>query len=423
MIGLKLKAGALQLTMYVVVVVALLLTGFILFTHTHKRFTIQSEFVKETVNNADRGVHYALLNHLKTKDTTIVHLNDEDYKSLHVHKDYWGLFEKLTAVSKIKSNTFKKIALVGDSQSNIERTALYIKDNNRPLVVVGQTHIQGASYLPKQGIRTGNISGHSYYGNQLIYGTTKTSKPNLPQLSSELLKELQLLKKKINTVQPSQFIDLNSKKAFKNSFFNQPQLAYSANNISLSDVYLTGHIIVQSKTKITLEATATLKDVILIAPEIEIKPYCKGTFQAIASKKLLVGRNCSLDYPSALYLNDQRNFNSTAKNGKDNCFIKIDKGSSIKGIIAYLGTIKNYKPQVFIDEDADIVGEVYCNKNLELLGTVKGSVFTSNFIANQSGSAYQNHIYNAVINSDELPEAFVGLLFKDSKKGIAKWLY
>jgi hypothetical protein len=70
-----------------------------------------------------------------------------------------------------------------------------------------------------------------------------------------------------------------------------------------------------------------------------------------------------------------------------------------------------------------IKGEVYCNTNIELKGTVFGTVYTSNFIAKQSGSVYQNHLYNATIVVDSLSQKYVGLPFSNSKKGVLKWLY
>ena len=419
----KVRGGALQLTMYIVVVIALLLTGFILFIHTHKRFDIQTQFVKETITNAERGIHYTLQNDLKVNDTFNLNLNDQDFKTIKVHKDYWGLFEKVVSVSKIKSNTFKKIALVGSSQPKFERTALYVKENNKPLVVVGQTHIQGLTYLPKQGVRTGNISGHSYYGEELIYGKTKNSKPNPPSLSTEFMNELRSIETITQNIQPNQFIGLNADTIFQNSFYEPLQIVYSTNDLLLSEVSLIGHILVQSETKIIIDASTSLKDIILLAPEIEIKSHCKGTFQAVAKKKLTVGEHCELSYPSALLVNDSTVVSNKISNVKNTSFISVGKGSTIKGVVAYVGSSKNYKPQIFIDEDSEVVGEVYCNRNLELLGTVHGSVFTSSFVANQSGSAYQNHIYNAVINIDTLPQEYVGLPFESSKKGIAKWLY
>ena len=418
----KVKAGALQLTMFIVVVIALLLAAFIILINTHKRFDMQTDFVLETIDNANKGIGYALQNDIRLNDTTPIDLKDEDYKTLKVYRSYWGLFENVMASSNIKSNHFKRMAFIGVVQLSNDRTALYVEDQNKPLVVVGNTKIQGLAYLPKQGVRTGNISGHSYYGSQLIYGSTKTG-GELPEISKETLKNIKAIKNKIDGINPNQFLDLSKTKHHQNSFYNPLQVVYSNTDMTLSNVSLTGHILIQSKTKIVVDPSSNLRDVILMAPKIEIKNNSKGTFQAIASKEITIGENCSLNYPSALVLNEDKTEVQNVSNNNESPFIKVIKGSNIRGVIAYIGDTKNYKAQVFIDEGVKVTGEIYCNQNLELLGTVYGSVFTSNFVANQSGSSYQNHIYNGTISIDKLPQEYVGLTFEDSKKGVMKWLY
>lgn len=425
MILKKVRAGALQFTMFVVVVVALLLAAFIILVHTQKHFKIKTNFIKETISNANKGINYTLQNQITKGDTLQINLK-EDYKTIKVYRDFWGIFEKVISTSKIKHNNFRKIALLGASQPKLERTALYVKDNNKPLVVVGNTRIKGLSYLPKQGVRTGNISGHSYYGNQLIYGTSTTSQSELPKISNEILNQIKTIQKNIESINQEHFIDLSKKRTYQNSFYNLLQVVYSNSEINLSEISLTGHILVQSKTKIIVEDRSKLKDVILIAPEIDIKNNVIGTFQAFATRQITVGNHCKLEYPTTLVLmEDLKNitfFENTNPQEKTPS-IKINKYSQIKGIVAYLGAIKNYKAQIFIDENAEVMGEVYCTQNLELLGRVYGSVFTSNFVANQSGSSYQNHLYNATISINDLPEEYVGLPFKNAKKKVTKWLY
>ena len=418
----KIKAGALQLTMFIVIVIALLLATFIVLIHSHKRFNLQTDFVLETIDNANKGIDHMLQNDIRIDDTIFINLHDKDYKTTKVYRDYWGLFEKVISISKIKANTFKKIALVGALQPRMNRTALYVEDQNKPLVLVGNTKIQGLSYLPKQGVRTGNISGHSYYGSQLIYGTTKESS-KLPKILKETLEQIKTVQNKIDDIDSNQFLDLAKTRTYHNSFLDPIQLIYSSSELTLSDVSLTGHILIQSKTKIVVEASSTLKDVILIAPNIDIKNNTKGTFQAISTKGLNIGENCSLNYPSAFVLNEDVKIVNTNTSNNQAPFIKVGKGTNLKGVIAYWGETKNYKAQVSIDEDVTIMGEIYCSQNLELMGSVFGSVFTTNFIANQSGSSYQNHLYNATISIDSLPQEYVGLTFENSDKGVMKWLY
>ncbi len=81
MIWIKLKAGALQLTLFIVVVIAILLASFLVFSHTHNQFKTQTDFVIEIVKNADKGINFSLNNSINLKDTVSVDLNDENYKT------------------------------------------------------------------------------------------------------------------------------------------------------------------------------------------------------------------------------------------------------------------------------------------------------------------------------------------------------
>lgn len=421
----KIKAGALQLTMFITVAVAVLLAAFIILVHTHKQFKIKTDFVLETIDNANKGIRYVIQNDIRQNDTLQIGQQDEDYKTLKVHRGHWGLFEKAVATSRIKTHTVTKTALIGARQPQPEGIALYVEDQNKPLVVVGNTKIQGLAYIPKQGVRTGNISGHSYYGSQLIYGSTRTS-AELPKIAKTTLEYIKTIQDHMDQIEPGQFLEPGKTKKHQNPFTEPLQVLYSNRDITLSDITLIGHILVQSRTKITVEAPANLKDVVLVAPIIEIKNNTKGTFQTIATKEITIGEHCTLHYPSAVVLNeeeDNKNLTENTSHTKETPTIKISKGTTIKGAIVYLGTTKNHRAQVYIDETATVTGEIYCNRNLELLGTVHGSVYTSNFVANQSGSSYQNHLYNGSISIEALPREYIGLTFEDSKKDVLKWLY
>lgn len=425
MLWLKLKAGALQLTLFIAVVVALLLTAFILLVHTHRQFQIQTDFSNETVKNANKGVTYALLNATRLEDSTKVELEDEDYKSLNVYRDYWGVFEKIVSVSKIKNNRVKKCALIGGRFEKGGRPALYVKDNNKPLVLVGDTRIEGSVYLPKQGVKSGTISGHSYYGTQLIYGASRTGF-KFPEINKEINAQFIALEETLSKIPEDQFLNWQPGITYSNSFFQPIQILYSNEDIFLSEVNLIGHIVVQSKSKITITASALLSDVILVAPEIEIKDNVKGNFQAIAAEHIEVGEHVTLDYPSALIVNEKTAFEPIVEGVQDIKSLVIGSNTVIKGIVLFLGQPKpnNYESQVKIETNAIVEGEVYCNQNIELEGTVRGTVYANNFIAKQFGSIYQNHIYNGRMLSNDFPDQYSGLsVNSNSKKGVVKWLY
>jgi len=414
MTSLKIKAGALQLTLFVSVVLALLLGAFILYVQLQNRIEKQHYFVQETIANAQKGVEYGLGNKLLVNDS--VSLLVEDDRSIKVRRTYWGMFEKVSSEATIKNFKFKKNAFIGVKKNLEKNIALQLTDFNKPLVLVGETSIQGNAILPKQGVKSGYIAGVPFYGEQLIKGNISIG-GKLPKFPSEKKKYFKNIFSIPKT--KSKFIDLNIKRQWQNSFNEETKIIYSNSDIHLEGVNLKGNIKIQSATKVTITASTKLTDVLIVAPIIEIKENVVGVFQAITSEELIVNEGVKLGYPSALVLAEKDKEGATF-------FMQISKGSHIKGVVVYLGKdgFNNNEAQLFLDKEAEVTGEVYCNKNIELLGSVYGSVYAANFITSQSGSIYLNHIYNGTITIDKLPNEYVGLSFsKNDNKSVLKWMY
>lgn len=423
---IKIKAGALQLTVFITVIIALLLSAFLLYIHTYQQFQVQHQITQDVIKETDRAVEKSLRSNLNLNDTLIEDTRNMLSKKNKLSKSFWGIYDKIYAETSVKKKTFQKIALVGGIQNENRRTALYIANNYKPLVVVGETTIQGEAYLPEQGIRPGNIAGHSYYNTQLIYGSVHNSF-ELPQLPPEKLSYLRKLQHIEEYTDNQDFFQIENHQ-LENSFYHPTKLWFQQGTIELSAISLTGNIIVKSNSKITVDASCRLTDVILIAPKIEITSHVKGNFQAIATKSIIVHPEVKLSYPSSLILYPEREKSSKVTSNsqqEEPNQLKILEQVSLKGVIAYLGKYdpNNYYPQIYVEKESEIVGEVYCTNNLEHRGKVEGTVYTANFVAHQAGSIYQNHLYNAKILIDPLPEEYVGLDFENSTKEVAKWLY
>ncbi len=212
--------------------------------------------------------------------------------------------------------------------------------------------------------------------------------------------------------------DLQKTQSFKKAtaIYNDQQRIY------LQNISLSGNIIISSDISINVSNSALLENVILIAPEITIESNVKGSFQALATKKILVKENSILQYPSVLALFEEGKEDIA---GEKEPLIVISKNVQLKGVVLCEGQTKNtdYNSQLYIAENSVITGEVYCKKNLELRGTVKGSVYTEGFIVRAFGSVYVNHIYNGVIDAVAIPDQFSGLLMNPTNLSVAKWVY
>lgn len=420
----KTFSGALQFTIFIGVIIALLLAGLLLLQNTHRFFIQQSKATIENIQLANSGIHYLLKQNKTIPDTTTIDVLTNEHQKVEVQSSQWGIFEKAIVKATHREKVFYKSALMGVQMKEYVRPTLYMKDNFKPLVLVGKTILKGTVFAPSQGIRPGYIAGESYYGKTLVDGITKVSNGTLPKLKKNYKEGLETLLKK-NASTPNNFVlNVNTLKV-TNSFLKPTKIYSSTGSIDIKNQQLIGNIIIKSDALITIKKTSVLKDVLIIAPEVVIEDGTKGNFQVIAGKKISVGKECHLLYPSALVLAEEKETISSINTSNETPQITIAENSEIRGTICYLKAIKenDFKTQLFLHEKAIIKGEVYCEGNFELKGKVVGSVYTEQFIVNAAGSIFVNHIYNGQILDTNFPETFCGILFDDYTKGIAKWMY
>lgn len=422
----KIKSGALQFTVFVAVLIALLLAGLILYAYTFIYMKEQSKGAIENIQFADIGIQALLEQKEPNTDTIQVDFIKKENQSIRIHLSQWGIFQKGITITQFRKKKFTKVAIIGSLINAGKSPTLFLKETHNALTVVGTTRIKGIAYLPTQGINSGYIAGNSYYGSQLIYGSIKKSTTELPNPEKTVLDAIQYYIKEYNINNQEDYINLNSASRIVNSFKSKTKGYYSLNPIFIENKIISGNIIIKSETAIKINKTALLKDVILIAPIIEIEDETQGSFQAIASKKITLGKNCNLSYPSALLLfQDNKNIPNEISNIPFDNQIFIDQKSIVKGSVCYIQTkeIADFQTQIVLEKEAKIKGQVYCNGNFELRGTVSGSVYTKQFVANQSGSIFVNHIYNGTIENESIPTIYGGIPLEQEPKTVLKWLY
>ncbi len=410
----KVSAGALQYVLVIGIIILIILLSFLQFINLQQKLENKRGFYGKAILNTINGFNYYSL-HSSEDLSKELQFSDNGNEETTFVVSKWGVYDLVRVNSKVKNEEFSKTALMGSI--NKERKSVYLVENNAPLVIVGKTRIIGNAYLPMRGVKRGNISGVSYYGDELVYGSIRTSSSSLPENS--FIKHLYSINNSIDE-SDSDALDIEIKEGIVNSFNSKTLVYRDYLPILLEEVSLKGNIIIQSFSKIVVTGDSTLEDVLLIAPEIEVKSETKGSFQAFASKRIIIGENVKLTYPSCLVLNYD------SDRVEENDGIYIDSGTFVKGGVYFLqkeSNERNLDPQVKINTNAVITGELYCQGNTELLGTVIGELYTNNFISKQNGRRYINHIYDGVMNAHDLSDNYIGILGNDNRKGVSKWLY
>lgn len=365
------------------------------FVFFEQKMNVKHFFTKEVISNTQMGFDYLKKNTVSYTIPTTIQFFENQKGVTSITKKHWGIFDIAIVSSKIQNESFQKIGLLANQ--NFKKEALYLSDNNTSLVVVGNTKITGNVSLPKQGVKSGNIAGVSYYGSELVYGATKTSSTTLPKITNSLFLR-NFYKNYAEGVY--QNFELEEDISTHQSFSKNTLLFEDYSTITLQNNRLSGNILIVSKTAIKVLSSSILEDIILLAPEIIVGAGVKGNFQAIASKKIVVQANCLLNYPSAFILlpenvQEAQNNSSSYSNPADIIQMVFEENTQVKGMLVFDSENKktNYHPQIKIGTNTQITGEIYCSKNLELLGSVFGSVYTNNFITKQSGfNLYKSYI-------------------------------
>ncbi len=409
-----------QFAILVSVIIAVLLGSFLTLTQTHRFFGTQSKLFLNTIDEANAGIHYGLLAKHNFRDSISI---ASTLTNTILKRNYWGGFRVLESISTTKSKSFKKIALTGSTISK-PNTSLYISESKIPLVLVGNTKIEGTAYISDKGIKPGSIAGHYYNGKNLVDGTINYGSGNLPKLDQDWIAHIKTLVDYI-PFQKDDVIPIREEN--KNSFLKETQFIYIREPILLNELYI-GNIIIKSEKEIRVSKYAELNDVTIIAPKIIIEKGFIGSGSFIASEELLIEENVVLTYPSALVLLQKEIENIPIANYE--VPIVISENTIIQGIVVFIAsesytrkTRISTKVNIDIKAQAIVEGQVYCLGNTQLTGTVKGSVYTKRFVTKGFGSIYVNHIYNGKILANDLHPKFSGLPFVNTNHGIVKWLY
>src|SRR5690606_29356935 len=183
-------SSALQFALFVSVLIALLLFGLLLYIHSSRIFQSNTEFQLSTIENCNQAIQLELNKKELEKDSLSISISSQFESKETIFNEFWGGFQRTLVHSKIKTKEFQKTALLGSKYNDVS-PCLFLEDTQKPLVVVGNTKIEGLAYLPNQGIKPGTISGNSYYGSELVYGNIKFSNSSLPKLREEFIEYLE----------------------------------------------------------------------------------------------------------------------------------------------------------------------------------------------------------------------------------------
>ncbi|WP_124981839.1 hypothetical protein [Nonlabens xiamenensis] len=392
-----LKANALQYTLIIGVVIFILVLSIILYFHFNTLVGYTTDLkVKQIRKNQD----------------TFLQEPSFAYEGLAIKN--WGAFQITTSSKEGDVEQWGPLTLAGMTAQKWHQgklPQLHLENNPGSLQISGSTRMEGVLHVPNEIIKTSNVAGRIYEGRASGNILLRSSQDRLPKYRgglSTFQEAMDSTKDSILTELPTQLT---------HSFLKKTVVYRDAEEIILTDNKLTGNIKIISDRRITVSHSAQLKDVLLIAPTIEIAPRSVMQAHLVGTDSLILNKNAHLQFPSSM---------TTLVKEENQGRILLKEKSRVDGLINQfsLPKPKVYVPNLEISDGAIVNGLIYNLGITQLKGTVNGSIFTHKFVALEKGSVYINLILDGEIRNPEWTSKLLDLFdLKSPKNQPIQWLY
>jgi hypothetical protein len=415
-----LRASALYIVIVIALVIAVLCSSLIVSAYYY-RLQYQKKFRYDQLQiNLNSGVNILLVSDsvaYKSEKTFGLYGAEED--SVSLRKSNWGIFEVATSKAFIQRDTLQKTFMIANTIDSTKWAALYLIDEDRPLSVSGNTMIRGNAFVPKAGVKEAYVDGKAYQGDKrLVIGNKHDSQRELPGLQESVLKQLKAVKGYRST--DSSF---HNEDSISNSFFNPVMVVnFRKRMTTISNIKLSGNMIILSDTNLIIDKTANLNNVIVYARSISVQAGFQGKCQLFAQDSIGIQRDCVFNYPSCLGI-----LRFTADKGIQGR-INIGENTQINGaVFTYEKEKSQLQNLIDLAKNVKVFGQVYSQGLVRFKsgGEINGSVFTNRFLYQSTYTTFENYLINTRIDANGLsPYYLTGSLFPvaQKKQKVLQWL-
>lgn len=405
MLRIKLKGGALYISIIISILISIVLSLFILIAYYNTR-TIQTQNSLEQLQLSIES-SFAIAQSDYYQDSYAVAWQKLPYNndSVKVKKTHWGSYTLVDVNAKNSHFNLHQTGLYGGLATR--DTALFITEQNRPIGLAGKIKFNGFCYLPKSGIKSAYIEGTSFSDLNSLKPFIKNTSFSLPQANEKFLKQISRNQNETNPFLDSllSFVPNN----LDNSF-HQKTAVVQLGSLNLSSQKLKNNIKIISSNVITVDNTVQLENVLLIARKVIFKKKFKGTVHVIAQDSIIVEENCEFNYPSSFCVYHEKKNNETLKPSSNLPVRGMFFGESCKfngGLLAINNKENSSKMMVKLNKHFEMIGNIYSSNYCDLQGNIYGSVFCQSLLLQTPSAVYENHLLNCLIDSKKYGKQLV----------------
>ena len=316
-------------------------------------------------------------------DNNIIQLYNSGMPSeMILSRKDWGLYEILTVSSLC--GIVNRTRILGLKTPLEENPSLWYRNKKSSVTITGRTIIEGAAFLPDNGVVYDNIQTIFFNGIKLDQNNIKISECEMLNSTEEADVSLQYFFA-VNDFPQTQSAVTDS---IVNSFINKP-IIVPLDNTTLSTGYYSGNIILRGEN-IRIDSTAMINNVIIVADKIVVGEGFSGSAQLLARDTIIIEDDVILKYPSGCYCER---------------YGEMGEHSEVNGYFIVNSKLdENIKNANFIKSVTSVLrGLLYVSGTAHIQGIITGSAFIDRAVIYSQYGYYDNMISNlTILNNTEI---------------------
>lgn len=379
----RLKASALFYAVTMSLLAATLVGAMIWMAHFRSQRAEHWLLRERLAANARSGAYAALLQQQYPLGEELFDLFGQAADSVVLERIPYGALDLVWSTARMRGAEARMWSLAGGAMP--EDGVLWLARKWGPLHLCGDARITGTVHIAGGDVRRGHIEGRPFTGERLVDGRIVDHKDALPALRDGLEETLRILGSGRTALPESPWT---------------PGSEAACCRVAVLDLHdsfdpiprgLIGPLVLRCPDTLFIPADTGLRDVLVLAPYIIIAPDARLSGQFIAPLGIEVGRGAQLAFPSLLaVVRDELLSESPC--------IAVGDSAVIRGaIVAIDHSIRGRRDLVRIAPEAMVDGEVYATGDVELRGTVRGSVMAAGLSLRTPASSYQGYLLDGVI--------------------------
>lgn len=403
MFRIKLKGGALYVSVIIAILTSIILSLFLFIAHFNTR-TIQSQKSLEQLR-LSLVSGFEIAQSIYFQDNKANHWQKMPYNndSVRIKKMPWGCYTLIDVSAKNNHFFIQGTGLYGVKIT--KDTALFMTERNRPIGLAGKIKFNGFCYLPKAGIKSAYIEGSTFSDLNSLKPFIKEASSDLPIITESYLKELSKIQ---NELSPHTDSLVSFVPDILDNSFHHKTVVIQSGSVVLNTQTLKNNIKIIASNLITIENNCQLENVLLIAKKIVFKKGFKGTVHVIAKDSIISENGCEFDYPSSFCVYNDNPLSNPKTTYQPIRGIFFGEACKFNGaLLAVNDNNKQSKMIIKLNKHFELTGTLYSSDYASLQGNMYGSIFCQNLLLQTPSAVYENHLLDCLIDSKKYSNELV----------------